>query len=119
MADTYRFDKLKRQAFILVSDHARKQKRLKYLFGAAVFQRLAPKAFACLKINIHRQQTKKARVNRAIEMHETKLKQKAIHSIFMAAVKSVKNKSKISDATTFNQMNLKRLAFRFMVQGVN
>ena len=53
-----------------------------------------------------------------MEAYQTKLKQKTVQSIFLAAVKSVKKKAKESDAVTFHQHTLYRKALKVIALGV-
>ena len=87
-----------RKAVTALTDHMSNNKRLRYLLGAALFQRLTPKAFACLKMNTHTKRQKRNQVLQAVMTYELKLKQKGFQSIFMGAIKASEEKIKLDRA---------------------
>ena len=60
VAFSYRHDKLRRTSFQSLYTHSLVSRRSKCLVGAALFQRLIPKAFACLQMHRKSSQVKKA-----------------------------------------------------------
>ena len=117
-ADTYRYDRVLRKALVGLSNHAADKRRLRYLCGAALFQRLTPKAFACLKMNTHRQQQKRSQVTKAAVSYDMNLKQKALRGIFKASIKASLKKVEIARAQEFYDGNLKQRALGLVKQGV-
>ena len=107
-----------RKALSGLVSHAANNRRLRYLLGAALFQRLTPKAFACLKMNTHRQRQKRNHVMQAVMTYELKLKQKGLQAIFMAAVKASQQKTKINRAQQLHDRNLLKRTWSLMEEGV-
>ena len=52
VAFTYRYDRVRRSTFNALRSFGLQSRRLKCLTGAAMFQRLVPKAFACLQMKM-------------------------------------------------------------------
>ena len=65
VAHTYRHDRVRRQTLSALRSFSMQSRRLKCLTGATMFQRLLPKAFACLQMNMRVSTVKRNMIQRA------------------------------------------------------
>ena len=81
VAYTYRFDRLRRSTLNALRSYGLQSRRMKCITGAAMFQRLVPKAFACLQMHVRVKCCKRSMETRANEMYQQRLIGKSMSAL--------------------------------------
>ncbi len=86
VAWTYRHDRMLRGSLDALRAYGLNSRRMKCAIGAAVFQRLVPKAFACLQMNTKVCKVKQAMKCKATQMHDVQLIRKVMSALIYNAI---------------------------------
>ena len=85
--------------------------------SAALFQRLVPKAFACLQMYKSVQRVKHGMVQKARQMHQLQLARKTLAALIENAIKARQSNQDNRKAVVFRRKSLRKTAFRHLVSG--
>lgn len=101
IAHTYRHDRIRRQSLAALRNYSVDSRRMKCLTGAAMFQRLVPKAFACLTMNMRVKKVKAEMRFRANQVFNERLLRKTLKGFVFNSINKKASNSKNREALTF------------------